>query len=49
MEKVMNKYGAEGWSVCFQVIEKKRLLLFWERESAIITFEYEYDVVEEEN
>ena len=49
MEKVMNKYGAEGWSVCFQVIEKKRFLLFWERESAIITFEYEYDVVEQEN
>lgn len=43
MEKVMNKYGEDGWRVCFEVIEKKRFLLFWERESAIITFEYEYD------
>lgn len=38
MERVMNQYGSQGWDVCFQVIEKRRLLLFWARESAIITF-----------
>ena len=38
MEAVMNKYGEEGWDVCFQVIEKTRLLLFWSRESVVMTF-----------
>ena len=37
-EAVMNQHGAEGWSVVFQVIEKKRFLLFWQREALIITF-----------
>jgi hypothetical protein len=34
----MNKYGNDGWDVTFQVIEKRRLLLFWTREAAVITF-----------
>ena len=38
MEEVLNKYGADGWSMDFMLIEKHRLLLFWEREAAIITF-----------
>ena len=38
MEEVMNHYGRQGWDVTFMLIEKKRLLLFWEREAAIITF-----------
>ena len=38
MEAVMNKYGEEDWDVCFQVIEKTRLLLFWSRESVVMTF-----------
>ena len=38
MEAVMNQYGRQGWDVTFMLIEKKRLLLFWEREAAIITF-----------
>lgn len=38
MEEVMNRYGAEGWDVAFMLIEKKRILLFWEREAAVITF-----------
>ena len=38
MEAVMNKYGEEGWDVCFQVIGKTRLLLFWSRESVVMTF-----------
>ncbi|CAI8309794.1 MAG: Uncharacterised protein [Owenweeksia sp. TMED14] len=38
MEAVMNKYGSQGWEVCFQVIEQRRLLLLWNRESVVITF-----------
>lgn len=38
MQEVMNSYGRDGWDVSFIVVEKKRLLLFWVREAAIITF-----------
>lgn len=38
MESVMNNYGREGWNMDFMVIEHKRYLLFWERESAVLTF-----------
>ena len=38
MEEVMNKYGEDGWDVEFQLVEKRRLLFFWSREAAIITF-----------
>jgi len=38
LEEVMNTYGAMGYDVAFIVIEKKRFLLFWQRETAIITF-----------
>ena len=38
METAMNKEAAEGWQVVFQVVEKKRFLLFWKREAVIITF-----------
>lgn len=41
MERVMNQYGSQGWDVSFQLIEKRRLWLFWTRESAIITFSRE--------
>ncbi|MCH1437978.1 DUF4177 domain-containing protein [Flavobacteriales bacterium] len=41
MEEVMNRYGREGWDVCFQVIEQHRLLFFWTREAAVITFSRE--------
>lgn len=34
----MNEYGNDGWDVSFQVIEKSRMWLFWEREALIITF-----------
>ena len=39
MEQVMNQYGYQGWTVSFMLIEKKRFLLFWQREAAVITFE----------
>ena len=38
IEVVMNEYGRQGWNMDFMVIEHKRMLLFWDRESAIITF-----------
>ena len=41
MEKVLNEYGAEGWNLEFQLIEQKRMLLFWKRESVVITLSRE--------
>ena len=38
IEEVMNQYGKDGWDVSFQVIEKSRMWLFWEREALIVTF-----------
>ena len=37
MEAALNEAATEGWQVVFQVIEAKRFLLFWTRESIIIT------------
>lgn len=37
METLLNKEIAEGWQIVFQVLERKRFLLFWKRESIIIT------------
>ena len=41
MNKVLNDLGQEGWSVDFQLIEQKRMLLFWTRESVIVTLSRE--------
>jgi hypothetical protein len=41
MEKVLNEYGDEGWNLEFQLIEQKRMLLFWKRESVVITLSRE--------
>ena len=38
IEDTLNQYASEGWNVVFQVVEQKRLLLLWTRESIIITF-----------
>jgi len=38
MEGAINVAGKEGWTMIFQVIEKKRFLLFWSREAVLITF-----------
>lgn len=38
MEAELNAHAAEGWHVVFQILEKKRFLLFWTREAIIITF-----------
>ena len=37
MEMALNQEAADGWQVVFQVIEQKRFLLFWKRESVVIT------------
>ncbi|WPC75825.1 DUF4177 domain-containing protein [Vibrio porteresiae] len=37
LEAELNRYAQDGWEVVFQVIEKKRFLLFWQREAIILT------------
>lgn len=37
IEMTLNQACSEGWQVVFQVIEKKRFLLFWQREALIVT------------
>lgn len=37
IESVLNEEAADGWQVVFQVIEKKRYMLFWSREAMIVT------------
>ena len=37
LEDTLNREAAGGWQLVFEVLEKKRYLLFWEREAVIIT------------
>ena len=37
IEKRLNHEVAKGWQVVYEVIEQERLLLFWTRESLIVT------------
>ncbi len=37
LEATLNKEAANGWTLVFQFVEKKRFLLFWEREAVIVT------------
>lgn len=37
IEAELNSQASQGWQVVFQVIEKKRFLLFWTREAMIVT------------
>lgn len=37
IEARLNEEAQEGWNVVFQVIEQKRLMLFWQREAMVIT------------
>lgn len=37
LEETLNQEAAAGWQLVFQVIEKKRMWLFWTREVVIIT------------
>ena len=38
MEEVMNLNGLQGWELVFQIVEKRRFLLFWNREATVMTF-----------
>ena len=38
IEDTLNQHASEGSNVVFQVVEQKRFLLLWTRESIIITF-----------
>ena len=37
LEKVLNEEAKDGWEVIFQVIEQRRMALFWKREVVILT------------
>ncbi|TKB48950.1 DUF4177 domain-containing protein [Ferrimonas sediminicola] len=37
VEATLNEEAAQGWQLVFQVIERKRYMLFWEREAVIVT------------
>jgi len=38
MEAALNEAVAEGWQVVFQLVERRRFLLFWRRRAVLITF-----------
>jgi hypothetical protein len=38
VEAALNEAVAEGWQVVFQLIEKRRFMLFWSRQAVLITF-----------
>ncbi|SDI81135.1 protein of unknown function [Ferrimonas sediminum] len=37
VEATLNEEAAAGWQLVFQVIERKRFMLFWDREAVIVT------------
>lgn len=37
LESILNREAADGWNLVFQVLEKKRFWLFWQREAVILT------------
>ena len=37
LEALLNEEAAQGWEVVFQVIEQKRMLLFWQRDAVVLT------------
>ena len=37
LQKKLNEEARRGWQVVFMVVEKARFLLFWERESLVVT------------
>jgi len=38
LTNTLNAMAQQGWEFVFMAIEKRRLGLFWERESAVLTF-----------
>lgn len=37
LETELNEQAAQGWQLVFQVVEQRRFMLFWRRETVIIT------------
>lgn len=37
LEARLNELVKEGWQVVFKVVEQKRMLLFWTRETVLVT------------
>ena len=37
ISKKLTEEAQSGWQVVFQIIEKKRTILFWSRESLLVT------------
>lgn len=41
VELELNRMSSQGWSLAFQVMEKKRFLLFWNIDRMVLTFQKE--------
>lgn len=37
VETILNQEALDGWSLAFQVVEVSRYMLFWKRQSVILT------------
>ena len=37
LESTLNDQASEGWELLFQIVEARRFLLLWTRESVILT------------
>lgn len=37
MEEALNREARDGWNLVFQIVEQKRFMLFWTRETVIMT------------
>ena len=37
LETELNDHAADGWQMVFQTLENKRFMLFWTRETVIVT------------
>lgn len=38
LETILNREAKSGWQLVFQVIEQKRFMIFWSRETVLVTF-----------
>lgn len=41
VEMELNRMESQGWKLAFQVVEKKRFMLFWSVDRVILTFHRE--------
>ncbi len=37
IERILNEEARDGWQVVYEIVEHRRFLLFWTRESMIVT------------